>query len=81
VINDDREREELLRRERDEIHALGLNVRLELSDRTAVSLSSLPMAPDSRRNLMLPESIYALVQKKKFCTQIGAGPTETVIWQ
>ena len=78
MINDDREREELLRRERDEIHALGLNVRLELSDRTAVSLSSLPMAPDSRRNLMLPESI---IQKKKFCTQIGAGPTETVIWQ
>ncbi len=64
MINDDREREELLRRERDEIHALGLNVRLELSDRTAVSLSSLPMAPDSRRNLMLPESICPYPKKK-----------------
>ena len=39
------------------MNALGLKVRLELSDRTDVSLSSLPMAPDSRRNLMLPESI------------------------
>jgi hypothetical protein len=41
------------------MHALGLKVRLELSDRTDVSLSSLSMAPDSRRNLMLPESILS----------------------